>query len=756
MQLMSWIIGRLGSRFALQFEPYQRRVMHSALGRFMDQPLDLAVGLVEPDGTQRVLPFTRDDDVDGITQFAHCEQFERFNSITFRGHSETHGLRFEMNVHSAFYPQNERLCLMPALYFELRVSPVDPFGDADRRAPTPREVDLFLRLKRPYTQIEAGQDRLSLRYDEFLHPDEKPEPQSSKAHRPTVPVEERIVSLNAGCTPTDDGQGLLIRLPVTRPDSGIKWRLVWAAHVAEPVLRVRRDGGVHAARLRYNEHWPDVEAVMGEAVRTRDERLALSRRFEKLLEQAPLDHSQRHLSNQSFQGFLANTFWCTTEPGAAAAGGRLPEPREWFSVWDGSPAHHSPIDVEYNQSIFYLCLWPRLLRLLLTQWLERLTPHPPSNGLIAPHDLGRGVTATGDAWDHPLPVEENANLLLLLETYAHWTGDKALYGTHLSEIKRLARYLVWTDRDGSGFPSEGMANSFNDASPALRFARKQTYLAVKRSAALRAAAGIFHRSGHGDLARQCDALVERDVRKIEKAAWLGDHYAVTVDPSAVELIDPDTAQPLPYERLKGWDAYSIYTGNGLLLPEMIGQPPLLDRERLTTDVYRAQLECQGRYGDGHTSAEPNTLRISQNLWRDLLARYLHLGGASSAQQYWDLQVLSNTHVQSMGVVEHYIQTRVLNSSRGIVALGYYVSSVRLVVDRLAPGATGTYITVNPDRHTPQRWPLLPLADWHAGKIPVCVVNDHGQVSIEAPTDPVVILGQTDDPEATISGIELIG
>jgi hypothetical protein len=110
----------------------------------------------------------------------------------------------------------------------------------------------------------------------------------------------------------------------------------------------------------------------------------------------------------------------------------------------------------------------------------------------------------------------------------------------------------------------------------------------------------------------------------------------------------------------------------------------------------------------------------------------------------------------MGVVEHYIQTRVLNSSRGIVALGYYVSSVRLVVDRLAPGATGTYITVNPDRHTPQRWPLLPLADWHAGKIPVCVVNDHGQVSIEAPTDPVVILGQTDDPEATISGIELIG
>ena len=72
MQSMTWTMSRLGSRFNLLFEPYKNRVMHSALGRFLDQPLDLMVGLVEPDGTQRVLPFTLKGE-----PLANPEQFER-------------------------------------------------------------------------------------------------------------------------------------------------------------------------------------------------------------------------------------------------------------------------------------------------------------------------------------------------------------------------------------------------------------------------------------------------------------------------------------------------------------------------------------------------------------------------------------------------------------------------------------------------------------------------------------------------------
>ena len=79
MQLMSWMVSRLGSRFSLVFEPHRRQVKHSALGRFLDQPTDLMVGLVDPDGVERVLPFTKR----GMPLFC-CEQFERINLLTFR------------------------------------------------------------------------------------------------------------------------------------------------------------------------------------------------------------------------------------------------------------------------------------------------------------------------------------------------------------------------------------------------------------------------------------------------------------------------------------------------------------------------------------------------------------------------------------------------------------------------------------------------------------------------------------------------
>ncbi len=459
--------------------------------------------------------------------------------------------------------------------------------------------------------------------------------------------------------------------------------------------------------------------------------------------------------NQAVQAFLSNTFWCKTKSHSA---GEDAKEGEWFSTWDGSPLYHSPPDVEYNCSVFYFALWPKLLRLLLIQWLDRLTEHPPSHGLFVPHDLGRGVNALKSSYPYEMPVEETANVLLLLETYIHWTGDRKLMREQGRDrkVKAMARYLYWTDRDSSGFPSDGVANTIVDAGPAMQYGRKQTYLAVKRVAGLRAAVGILARGEYATASRQLERVVERDTRKIENAAWLGDHYAVTVDRSAVELTEPRTGKPVPFEQLPGWDAYSIYTGNGLLLPEMIGHPPLLDRQRLAQDLYAGNRETQGRYGDGHSSHDPENCRVSQALWRDILARYLRLGGASSAQEYWDLQVMSNTHHQSYGYTDTYIHNRLINYPRGVVSLAYYLASPCLMIDRLAPGARGTYITVNPDRSTPSRWPLLPLADWQAGKIPVCVVDDDGHAYIEAETDPVIIHGQTEDPDQSISGIEMIG
>ena len=78
-------------------------------------------------------------------------------------------------------------------------------------------------------------------------------------------------------------------------------------------------------------------------------------------------------------------------------------------------------------------------------------------------------------------------------------------------------------------------------------------------------------------------------------------------------------------------------------------------------------------------------------------------------------------------------------SRGVTTFGLTLAGPLLVIDRLAPG--GCYITVNPNRHRAQRWPLFALADWKAGKVPICVVDGEGRASIEGRIDPVIVQGQ---------------
>ena len=251
-------------------------------------------------------------------------------------------------------------------------------------------------------------------------------------------------------------------------------------------------------------------------------------------------------------------------------------------------------------------------------------------------------------------------------------------------------------------------------------------------------------SGRPELAKRCEKQVEEDLPKIEVEAWLGDHYATCVDRSAAGLIDPVTGEPAAEVEIDGWDAYCIYTTNGLLLPWMVGQPSLINDRRLRQDLAAGDRENQGRYADGHTSDDIDNCRISQNLWRDMTARYAGLGGPSSAGQYWDMQVMSNTGPLSHGYIDTYINNNLCFYPRGVVAFGYFLATPRLIIDRHAPG--GAYITVEPNTSTPQRWPLLPLANWHTGRIPVCVVDLDGHVTIEAETDPVII--HSPDHQAT--------
>lgn len=806
MQLMTWAMGRLGSRFGLLFEPYRHQVMHSGLGRFLDEPLDLCVGLVGADGRERMLPFTKHLADGGGVSFANCEQFERFNSITFRGFAEDLNLRFEFNVHAVFYPQDERLCIMPAYYLEMRVNPAAARRfQASDTSPTkiPKSVRLFIRVNRPDTALkvaipttdgesDAVEDSalatIDMAYTGPIHPardgqlnDDCVNPEKKASRQ--VDVRDRIVSINPDCEIAPEKDGLYLDLPVTQEGSGIKWRLVWGSYVDDPVLNVKmpetdekfhRTGeNDYLGRLRYTNAWNSLDEVLNEAIEHRDDYLAKSRRFEKLIEQAPLGGSQRHLLNQSWQAYLSNTFWCDLYTDQDLKDLRDEssdrekikiKTKQWYSVWEGSNHYHSTLDIEYNNAMFYLTLWPRLLTMQFDQWAAYVQPHDPSGGGVLSHDLGEGAYVEGQAYQVNMEVEENSNFLLLLQAYIRWTGDLKSVKHLAPLVRRLVRYLIWSDVDQSGFPDQGCTSTFADAGPAARFARAQTYLAVKRAAAMDAAADILRLFDDDlELARECEHRVGEDTRKIEDQAWLGDHYAVCVDRSAVGLIDPKTGRPAPFEMIPGWDAYTLNTPNGLLLPALIGRPPMLMHDRLASDLLNAKRESSGRYGCGNTSAEVENVRVSQNMWRDIFARYIGMNAPPSTQRYWDLQVMSNTGPQSRGFVDTYVNDRLTHHSRGVAAIGFLLAGTRISIDRLAPdgnsrldggASTHTYITVEPDRNYPQRWPLLPLADWKANRIPVCVVHADGHVVIEGKLDPVIIHG--DPPETVLEDSGVIG
>jgi hypothetical protein len=746
MQLMSWSIARLGSRFGLLFEPHHRRVRHSALGRFMDVPLDLAVGLVGPDGKERVLPFTQEGE-----SFHTVEQFERANSITFRAYSSDYQLRFEFNIHSVFYPQDESLCLLPAIYLEMRINPSKPIRWVKPKFDPPKKVKLFLRLNRPDTQInvfcpnesDGLGGRIDLEYDvdltpknDYLPVDEKLAAASRKVH-----ASERIISLNPGATPTADGDGLQIELPVSEEGSGVKWRLVWGAFCGDPILNIKHNGEVERAKFRYASIWPSLDDVMYAAIKGRDERLVLSRNFEKLLEQAPLRAAQRHLLNQSFQQYLSNTFWC-----------ELPDRTDWFSVWEGSCFFHSTLDVEYNLTPMYLSLWPSLLAMQFDQWATRGEVHEASNGIYLSHDLGVGFDATKMGYDHHMPVEENCNFLLMMQAYAHWTGDLIPIRKHEDLLLKLADYLLWTDIDDSGFPSKGVANTIDDASAAQQYSRKQTYLAIKRLSALAAVSDMLMQINKTELGQMYQDVVDRFSPKVEKAAWRGDHFAVCVDRSTVGVRDAWTNRPLTDDEIAGADAYSIYSSNGLLLPMMCGQPWPISESKIRRDLISSVRETLGHYGCGHNDQEIENVWISQNLWRDHMMRYLGASGPNRAQGYWDMQVMSNTFGQCYGFVDTYVTNNLSFYPRGATTFGYLLSYPRLIIDRLAPG--GARISVDPDHGYAQRWPLLPLADWKAGKIPVCVVDCGGEenvcrVVIETQLESVIIRGQEEGKSGMI-------
>jgi hypothetical protein len=690
MELMATAVGRLGSRFSLVFDPDAKQILHSALGRWLDFPTDLAIGVRSEDEVVRALPFTR--------RFPHFEIVEQrltFCGVKYIARSWDLGLTLKTEVVAPFYPRDEWTSVAPLFFIRLEVQPQERifWRPAERSV---RRGQVFVRLQRANLHLTQAHDRLKINYSvpKVLWKGERERPEDLGESEELWWCDERVVPISPNAELLDDG--IAFQFDLDDP-SRCRFDLVWCAFVDEPVLKVFGQ----PASFKYRWLFTDVEAVADFACRHFDELLAKANQMDELLSNSGLTKTQADLIRFSFQNFLLNTWWVVRDDGA-----------EWFSVWEGSCHFHSTVDVEYNDALVYLAFFPELLELLLDEWA--LFEMQDEVGSYLAHDMGGELEVGQQAYHHPMPVEENANFLLMLHCLWRWTGKHELIERHSGLAKRLTAYFERSDTTGNGFPNLGTANTIDDASPAVQYSQEQIYLAVKTLCACHAAAQIADALGETDWANQCRKLVERIRKTLDEQAWLGDHYAVCLERSADGLVDAWTGKPLSGE-LVGWDAYSIYTANGLLYLLLSGNEPDLNYQRICTDIVNAYWQSLTEYGCTHTSADKSNVWVSQNLWRDFVAAYLGIQLPDNSPRYFALQAFMNTSGLTKGFIDTYLTNNLCFYPRGITSIGYLFALCGLQIDKVR-----NIVRLREKALYPCRVPLLPLADWERGIVPAVV------------------------------------
>jgi hypothetical protein len=229
---------------------------------------------------------------------------------------------------------------------------------------------------------------------------------------------------------------------------------------------------------------------------------------------------------------------------------------------------------------------------------------------------------------------------------------------HASTLEQFLRFLIMADTTGNGVPDYGVANTIDDASPAIQYGKEQTYLAVKTLAALETGAILLTELKNFKAAKACRAQGKILRATISAKSWARDHFTVLLNKGG-RLKDPWTGNEVEWKTIPGWDAPHIYTANTLPILDMVGYDLKLDPARVKRDLEIATARCLREYGCAHTDftqkdfkilqgahglagASRNPGWISMNMLRDLAALYRGVDLTAMFERYWEWQVTTNT------------------------------------------------------------------------------------------------------------------
>jgi xylan 1,4-beta-xylosidase len=705
MQLMCDAVTVLGSRHGLLINPIKKECGIIRFSKFEELPkLHVRAGVVIR-GKEYVLPLSPK----GEAFYFHDQRISPC-TLAVSGIDPFTRVKLKLTVVTPFRPRDPDFSTTPVLGLRLEAGIIPgQFRWADMDKEELPEVELFLEFHGQDVAVKAqGKDAVDLTFragQSYAADDKRWKPKREterKAHR------DRIVALSG----ERRGKRFVRRVRLeTGRLSGMDF--AWCVH-EQPVLMVQGK----LCPFRYAERFADLDAVADWARAHGAEIFDSALKVDGIVGGHNCCASVGKLMALSLHAWLASSWW--TRSGK----------RDWFSVWEGNCYLKSTVDVEYTQTPFYLAVWPELLGIELRNWTDfskdgALTLGPRGKGtLFLSHDMGRFCTIGKQAYPHEMEVEETANYIIM--AYALWrrTGDDAIIRAKHELLTKYLGFLAACDTSGDGVPTEGVANTIDDASPAVQFGRKQVYLAVKTLAAYACAEPIFAALGKATEGAGYKALAEKLRATIEGKGWLKDHYATLLEKSGKGLIEPWTGKKVDVDAIPGWDAAHIYTVNGIALLDMVGLDLGLDPDRIRKDLTVATAACLREYGCIHSAAANTMIAaegaqaslvgvarnpgwIAMNMLRDVAAFYRGVDLRYLADRYWDWQVVTNTQEPKL-FFETFNGNNLCFYPRGLAIWGFFDALAGQVIDKVA----------GVDRSRPAfaqvRVPRLFDADWKNG------------------------------------------
>lgn len=699
MQLMGYGISVFGSRFGIALNPIERYVN---LIRFDKHPgllFEIEAGF-KFNGRNVYLPLT----VEG-KKFEFCDFDTTPTSIQMTGIDARTGIRIALKFTIPFRPRDIRFSVTPAIFIKVECERIQNIFRWTKMENYDKYIQgkFFIKFKNKKGMSifnfipDMKKNRIKIEY-EAPYRDLKKEPLKYIKCTNYLEVFEGNIKTNK-----------IYKDFRLKPGDRAKPIEIAFITYDKPVLRIFDE----LVPFKYTQYFNSIDDISKWVRENRECVEKNSRKVDEIFGQHTIGQAYKHLMNQTLHTWLTNT-WFVVRPNG----------QDWYSCWEGNCYFHSTVDVEYTQTPFYLTVWPELLEMLLNEWSYFVKPGTIVYGLeergintiVMSHDMGEFTLCNNQIYPHDMPVEENANYILMMFAYYLRTGKTDIIKKYINLIEKLMDFILVSDTTGNGIPDKGTANTVDDGLPAIQYCSEQIYLGVKAMAAIESGIKMLLLTGKKELYKY-ENYVKKAVQTINQKGWNKNHYVVTITKDLDGLLDSWTNEPVCGEA-EGWDEYHIYTVNGLVLLDMCGYKTLLDDKYIKEDLKNSLIKTELKYGCSHSSyrrddiaSHPSKIGwISMNMLRDISAAYRGIDFVRMIESYWDWQIVSNTQ-DYMGFHETFYGNTLCFYPRGIACFGYMDAIVGFqyspVLKKLSFSPIRGDIKI----------PLLIFADWKNGKVP---------------------------------------